>query len=187
MYANANDAYLESRVLSADPMDLICILYESAAAAVEDARRHLAAKAIAERSRSINRACSILAELISCLDRERGGEIAGRLAQLYGYMHSRLIEANRLQADAPLADVLGLLKTLTEAWEGAKAAEPRVEAEIANRAKQADPVAKKPAATDSGSASYGSWRYGAGGGGNEWAQPFPPEPAQTSGPHAWCF
>ena len=117
MYANANAAYQESRVLSANPVELTRMLYEGASDAVRDARWHLAAGRIAERSRSINKACGILAELIGSLDRERGGAIAERLGQLYDYMYARLIEANRRQADAPLAEVLGLLTTLTEAWE----------------------------------------------------------------------
>ena len=36
-------------------------------------------------------------------------------------MTRRLIEANCQQSDAPLADVLGLLSTLAEAWTGVAA------------------------------------------------------------------
>ena len=45
------DAYLESRVLSANPLELICILYQFALDSVRDARRHLAAGDIVARSR----------------------------------------------------------------------------------------------------------------------------------------
>jgi flagellar protein FliS len=179
MYANASAAYLESRVLSASPVELIRILYESASGAVRDAREHLAAGAIAERSRSINKACGILAELIASLDRERGGEIAGRLGQLYDYMYARLIEANRLQADAPLADVQGLLATLEEAW---GAAGPAAETALPAAA----PVAENRVADGYGAASYGA---GYSNNGSAWAQPFPPEavPAEAYGSHAWSF
>jgi flagellar secretion chaperone FliS len=177
MYANANAAYLESRVHSADPVELIRILYEAAFGAVTDARRHLAAGAIAERSRSINKACAVLAELISSLDRERGGEIAQRLGQLYDYMYARLIEANRRQADAPLADVLGLLATLSEAWEGA------------GSAAQPEAPAQAPSAGNRGDENYGAASYGAGsyGAGSAWAGPAEPVPAQAYGSHAWSF
>ena len=177
MYANANAAYLELKVLSASPTELILILYQSASGAVQDARRYLAAKAIAERSRSINKACAILAELLSSLDRERGGEIAQRLAQIYGYMYNRLIEANLQQADAPMAEVLDLLTTLMEAWEtAARGVQP--------------PVAEQPAAgsrhTDNvGTGSYAPRSYGAEEPRNDWAQPFPPEPVTSYGSHAW--
>jgi flagellar protein FliS len=182
-YANANAAYLESRLLSADPVELIRILYEAAASAVEDARQRLAAGEIIERSRSINKACGILAELIRSLDRERGGEVAERLSQLYGYMYARLVEANRLQADAPLADVLGLLSTLAEAWKGAKA-----NAEAPQAAAVAE-VTPKREAEEPSPASYSGWSYGAGAStaSSPWAQPFPPEPATAYAPRAWSF
>jgi len=128
MWQNAHDAYLESRVLSADPLELVHLLYEAAIDAVRESRRHLAEGEIAARSRSVTRAFGILQELVASLDHERGGEISERLAQLYDYMQRRLLEANFRQTDEPLAEVLGLLATLAEAWQGVKqesqAAEP---------------------------------------------------------------
>jgi flagellar protein FliS len=182
--ANANAAYLESRVLSASPTELIVILYESASGAVRDARRHLAAKAIAERSRSISKACGILAELISSLDRERGGEIAQRLGQLYGYMYNRLVEANLQQADAPLAEVLDLLTTLAEAWETAA---PGAQPPVAELPAAAAPAALNSYADSVGGGSYAPRNYGAEDTGNAWAQPLPPEVVTSYGSHAWSF
>jgi flagellar protein FliS len=129
MSHSPQDAYLESRVLSADPLELVCMLYQGAIGAVQDARRHLADGKIDARSRSISRACDILMELHSALDHSRGGEIAGRLAALYAYMHGKLLEANCQQVDPPLGEVLSLLATLAEAWSGAsKPAPPPVSA-----------------------------------------------------------
>lgn len=121
MRNNAHDAYLESRILTAEPMELIRLLYQAATGAVRDARRCLEEQDIAGRSRSISKACDILAELMGALDHERGGEISMRLAQLYDYMQRRLIEANFQQSDPPLVEVLGLLSTLSEAWNGVRA------------------------------------------------------------------
>jgi flagellar protein FliS len=129
MVRNAQDAYLEGRVLSADPLELVRMLYQGAIGAVQDARHYLADGKIAERSRSISIACDILMELDAALDHSRGGEIASRLAALYEYMHGKLLEANCRQIDRPLGEVLGLLSTLAEAWAGAgKAAPPPVPA-----------------------------------------------------------
>jgi flagellar protein FliS len=120
MWQNARDAYLEERILSADPVELVHLLYEASITAVGDARRHLAAGDIRARARSISKACEILAELTGSLDHEQGGEISQRLAQLYAYMHRRLLEANFQQSDKPLAEVAGLLATLAEAWEAVR-------------------------------------------------------------------
>jgi flagellar protein FliS len=129
MWNSGHDSYLESRVLAADPVELVSLLYEACTQAVREARRYLAAGQIAERSREINKACAIVIELATSLDHDRGGEISQRLALLYDYMERRLLQANMQQSDAPLADVLGLLTTLSEAWAGVRQpeAKPAVE------------------------------------------------------------
>jgi flagellar protein FliS len=118
MWNDAHDAYLESRVLSANPVELVGLLYQACIARVREAREHLAEGRIAERSRAICRAHEVLTELGSALDLARGGEISARLVSLYDYMRRRLIDANLSQTDEPLAEVLGLLATLSEAWDG---------------------------------------------------------------------
>ena len=50
MYESRHDAYLESRVLSADPLELVRLLYQGATGAVQDARRFLAQGEIVQRS-----------------------------------------------------------------------------------------------------------------------------------------
>ncbi|HLK67619.1 MAG TPA: flagellar export chaperone FliS [Bryobacteraceae bacterium] len=116
MWQDAHDTYLESRVLSADPIELVRMLYQSAMRGVENARRHLAAGDIGARARSISHASAVVIELATSLDLERGGEISKNLAQLYDYMLRKLTEANLQQRDEPLAEVQGLLTTLGEGW-----------------------------------------------------------------------
>ncbi|MDR3700068.1 MAG: flagellar export chaperone FliS [Candidatus Sulfopaludibacter sp.] len=117
MWQNAHDAYRESRILAADPLELVHVLYQACTESVREARCHLAAGDIAARCQSISRAHRILAELTSALDHERGGDLSKRLARLYDYMQRRLLEANIRQDDAPMGEVLGLLSTLAEAWD----------------------------------------------------------------------
>ena len=63
MSNHANDQYLETRVMSASPVELVGMLYEAARQAVREARRHLAAGEIAARARQITRVVDIVAEL----------------------------------------------------------------------------------------------------------------------------
>jgi len=128
MWRNPYDTYLEERILSADPVELVQMLYQGAFTAIGDARRHLAEQQILARAQSISKACTILMELNASLDFERGGEMSARLAPLYGYMHRRLVEANLQQSDAALAEVAGLLATLMEGWAGVGRGIRRVEA-----------------------------------------------------------
>ncbi len=108
--------YEENRVLSASPIELVCILYAAAIQAVEDARENLRAGDIASRARDIRKASAILFELTVSVDRSHDPEFSERLIALYDYMQTRLVEANTRQQDGPLADVAGLLGTLSEAW-----------------------------------------------------------------------
>lgn len=128
MWRDAHDAYLESRIETANPIELVRLLYQGATSAVRDARRHLAAGEIGARCRCISRAYAILTELTVSLDRSAGGDLSLRLTCLYDYMQRRLLEANFQQADPPLVEVLGLLTTLGEAWDGIQVTvEPTVE------------------------------------------------------------
>jgi flagellar protein FliS len=118
----ARQAYLETEIMQADPLQLIRMLYKGAIEAVGQARHHLLCGRIVERSRQITRTMEILAELSQALDLEGGGSVAKNLALLYDYMQQRLLDANVQQADAPLAEVERLLGTLQEAWEQCPAA-----------------------------------------------------------------
>ena len=142
MWQSVQESYIESRILTASPIELVAMLYDGAIAAVRDARRQLAQGDIAARSRAITKACEILIELTQGLDHARGGEISMRLAQLYDYIQHRLIEGNIQQSDAPLAEALGLLSTMAEGWHGLRAREVQVQAAAPASAWAATPQAE---------------------------------------------
>ncbi len=111
------EAYLESQVLNAEPMELVRMLYRAACAATRSAHAHLAAGRIAERSRQISKAHAILSQLSVSLDHTRGGTLSRSLLELYDYMQRRLLQANLEQKAEPLAEVERLLGTLLAGWE----------------------------------------------------------------------
>jgi flagellar secretion chaperone FliS len=117
--------YLETEVLSADPVKLVCMLYRGAIEATAAARRHLKAGDIRERSRQIMRAAAILHELSRSLDPQYE-EISRPLRDLYAYMQARLLAANANQVDPPLAEVEQLLSTLLEGWKSVMPTPPAV-------------------------------------------------------------
>jgi flagellar secretion chaperone FliS len=125
--ANRVSIYLEQEILSATGLQLVHLLYQAVMTELRDARSNLAKKEIAGRCRNISKACEMLGELRGSLNHEAGGEIAERLNALYCYMLSRLLDANLHQQDEPLAEVLGLLSTLDEAWKQLAAEQPGAE------------------------------------------------------------
>ena len=66
---------------------------------------------------AIRRAMEIVNQLLFSLDHAAGGDLSHKLAGLYAYIQSRLLEANSRQIEAPLAEVEKLLTTLLEGWQ----------------------------------------------------------------------
>jgi flagellar protein FliS len=104
-------------VQSADPHQLILMLYDGALMALAQAVVAMEQKDIPKRAQSISRAIAIIHDgLHASLDVESGGELGERLAALYDYMVERLTQANATNNAAAVQEVSGLLRTLREAW-----------------------------------------------------------------------
>jgi flagellar protein FliS len=110
---------VQTGVMGASPHRLIVMLYQGARQAVAQARMHVQQNNIPARGEAITKAIAIVEQgLQQSLNRESGGEIAGRLDALYSYMARRLFEANLEQNEQMLVEVDGLLATLEGAWLG---------------------------------------------------------------------
>ena len=116
---NPYQAYTDGSIFSDNPLNLVIALYEGALDATSKAEHCLRSGDIMGRSKAINKTISILTELITSLDIERGGEIGGNLKRLYSYMQVRLLAAHAGQKLEPVLEVASLLKTLLDGWRGA--------------------------------------------------------------------
>jgi len=118
---NALDQYSENAVRtgieSASPHRLIQMLLEGALDKIAAARGHMERGEIQPKGEQVGSAISIIEGLKSSLDKDRGGEIARNLEDLYIYMERRLIEANRDNDTALLDEVSDLLRQIKEAWD----------------------------------------------------------------------
>lgn len=115
----------ESRVLSASPHELICLLFDAAGVAIRTATLHLRAGRIARKGEAIGRALDIVNDgLCAAVDREHGGELAARLVALYEYVARRLLDANLHNDAAALAEAERLLESIGSAWRAIDPAAP---------------------------------------------------------------
>jgi flagellar protein FliS len=110
-------AYLEASILTAEPIELVRILYRGALDAVCDARACLAGADIPGTSKAVAKASDIIRELTLSISPASAPALARNLHELYDYIGRRLLAAHAEQADAPLAEVAGLLATMADAWE----------------------------------------------------------------------
>ncbi len=126
MNENPYASSLETKVLSATPIELVNMLYHATIEAVQAARLQLSRGQIFERGRSVSKAIAILAELNGSLDHEKGGEVSTRLAVLYDFLQRTLLDANFRQSDEGFEKAETLLRTLCEAWSAIIPPKPRV-------------------------------------------------------------
>ena len=134
MQRNYQDSYLEDRVYSASPVELIRMLYRAAIESVDQARQCLGSDDIAGRNRAVNRACDIVVELTQSLRAEETGtaDFERRLRQLYDFVLTRIADGHTLKKDAPLAEAKGVLETLLQAWEAVPEPHPAAMATTAS-------------------------------------------------------
>ena len=108
---------VQTGVESASPHRLIQMLMEGALDKIAVAKGHMERGDTQLKGDQIGCAVSIIDGLKSSLDKEKGGEIAQNLDDLYVYMERRLIEAHRANDPALLDEVSDLLKQIKEAWD----------------------------------------------------------------------
>ena len=108
--------YREVAIKTANPLQLIVMLYDAAICSIQEAKVQMGRKDIAGRSRSVNKSIAIISELQSCLNLKAGGEIASSLNRLYDYMKRRIFKANVEQSIQPLDEIEALLENLRSAW-----------------------------------------------------------------------
>lgn len=120
MLANhAAEAYrnnqLELSISSAQPVELVVMLYDGAIESVRRAIHLIQMGEVQAKGRHIARATNIVSELTAVLDMSQG-EVAANLAGLYDYMRAQLLEANLHSSVARLEEVAGLLASLRQSW-----------------------------------------------------------------------
>ena len=107
---------IDSIVHEATPHKLIEMLFKGAKDALAQALGAIERKDFEAKSKKISKAAEILLNLQTYLDKEKGGEVADSLNELYTYMVKVLIDANRLNDVEKLREVSTLLDTLAGGW-----------------------------------------------------------------------
>lgn len=108
---------VESGVLAASPHQLITMLFDGAASAIRTAGLHMDNQLPARKGEAISKALDIVNNgLLAALDREKGGEVAERLASLYDYIARLLLNANLHNDRASLDEAGRLLEDIASAW-----------------------------------------------------------------------
>ena len=114
--------YREVRLSSLSPQETVLMLYDGAIQSLREAVKEIGEGNVVAKVRLLEKAAKILDYLQSCLNKEKGGEIAENLDSLYEYMLLRLTEANLHNEVPKLEETIRLLSTVREGWSGICAA-----------------------------------------------------------------
>lgn len=114
---NAGSSYREAAIRGASPVRLVLCLYEQAIADLRRASMALEKRDVEERTRNINHALLVIAQLQGSLDMERGGEVARNLQRFYHVVRSGLLEAQVKQSARIVDQQISLLGSVHEAWQ----------------------------------------------------------------------
>jgi flagellar protein FliS len=108
----------QTSITDADPHRLIQLLYNAAIERINMAKARMQAKDYAGKGQLIGKAIEIVGGLRSFLDFEKGGQLSAQLEALYDYMERTLLEASAKNDIAKLDEVLTLLRSVKEGWDG---------------------------------------------------------------------
>ena len=104
---------------NASPHGLIAMLFDGLLGAIAEARGAMRQRNIPLKGRCIGRAVRIVDEgLRAPLDLAHGGKIASELHDLYGYIATRLTQANLHNDEAALDECVSLIEPVRSAWAG---------------------------------------------------------------------
>jgi flagellar secretion chaperone FliS len=115
-YGKYVQEYQKSAVNGASPVQLVIMLYDGSLRFMEAGKHAVLTGDLDRQNQNLQRAQKIVMELMSCLDMEKGGDIAKNLLALYTYTLNELIEANMHDKVEPIDRAMKVLSDLREGW-----------------------------------------------------------------------
>jgi len=116
MNGNAALAYKAQQVNSANPAQIVFMLYEKAIIHLRDVIAKGESKDVMGRCESNCLAQEIIFQLMDALDHEAAPDFAGRMDKLYRFCINHLVSIDIVGKTQPAQDVIDLLIPLRESW-----------------------------------------------------------------------
>jgi flagellar biosynthetic protein FliS len=114
--SQANREYLESRILSLPPTEIVQMLYRVAIDNLNAAIGFLSTGDAFARARAVTKAEEAVDELILSLDHSVGASFTKSLADLYAYCLRQIVAGHARQSEQAFRDALTILTSLADTW-----------------------------------------------------------------------
>jgi flagellar secretion chaperone FliS len=115
-YGRFVQEYQKNAVNGASPLQLVIMLYDGSLRFMEAGKHAIAERDLEKQNSSLQRAQKIVMELMSCLDMDKGGEVATNLFALYSYVLNELVTANVEDSAEPIDRSIRVMSQLRESW-----------------------------------------------------------------------
>ena len=113
-------SYKKLQVETASPIGLVVMLYDRAIVLLNKARKEIDEKHYEAKGHTLDKASDIILELLTTLDKDKGGEIASSLTNLYNFILREITDANSSLKTKHLDNACKILSELRESWESVK-------------------------------------------------------------------
>ncbi len=120
MDTSQTKSYKKLQVETASPISLVIMLYDRAIILLNKAKNEISEKQYEEKTKTLDKVSDIVMELLSTLDRDKGGEIASSLANLYNFVLREITNANQKLNTKSCDNAIKILSELRESWESIK-------------------------------------------------------------------
>lgn len=111
---NAYNAYKQNSITTASPGELTLMLYNGCIKFLNFAKKAMDEKNITVKNTNIQKAQSIISELMITLNMDY--EVSKQMYSLYEYMNRRLVEANIKNDMEAVDEVIGLVTEFRDTW-----------------------------------------------------------------------
>ena len=120
-YGSYHAVNLDAQTSRASPVELVLLLTDGLLDELARARAHIVARRYEQKANSIDKCVQIINGLASSLDFDQGGQVVGNLARLYDFCATRLQGAGVKLDPAMVDEVIGVLTTIRQGWQGVQA------------------------------------------------------------------
>ncbi len=108
--------YVESRILSAHPVEIVAMLFQVATSSLTEAIENLKSGNRFARSRAVTRAEQAIHELLIALDHSVHPAFSSTAADLYRYALARIVAGHARESEQAFQEALSVLQPLESAW-----------------------------------------------------------------------
>ena len=116
-YSRMVNNYQNTSISTSSKLDLVILCYDKIIEFLAQTKIYFEEKEFEKKGKSFSTAITLISELQSCLNFEKGGEIAKNLDSIYSYLTQKLLQGDIEKNIDVYDEGIKIISELKEAWE----------------------------------------------------------------------